>query len=116
MLARIPRRERRRRVRRIADRLEIGALLGRRVSAVSVGQRQRVAIARALVGEPEVVLGDEITGSLDARWSRRVYALLRELQRAEGRTFVMVTHDRALVEPTDRLLEMHDGRLRERTA
>ena len=116
LLARIPRRERRRRVQRIADRLEIGDLLARRVSAVSVGQRQRVAIARALVGEPEVVLGDEITGNLDARSSRRIYALLREQQRAEGRTFVMVTHDRSLVEPTDRLLHMRDGVLRERTA
>lgn len=116
LLARIPRRERRHRVRRIADRLEIGDLLTRRVNAVSAGQRQRVAIARALVGEPEVVLGDEITGNLDARSSRRVYALLREQQHTDGRTFVMVTHDRSLVEPTDRLLHMHDGELRERSA
>ena len=116
LLARIPWRQRRRRVQRIADRLAIGDLLARRVNAVSAGQRQRVAIARALVSEPEVVLGDEVTGSLDARSSRRVYALLREQQRAEGRTFVMVTHDRSLVEPTDRLLQMRDGVLRERTA
>ena len=98
LLARLPRAQRRRRVQQIADRLEIGHLLARRVSAVSVGQRQRVAIARALVAEPEVVLGDEITGSLDSRSSRRIYTLLRE-QQSGGRTFVMVTHDSSLVEP-----------------
>ena len=116
VLTRLPRAERRRRVQKIADRLEIGHLLGRRVNAVSVGQRQRVAIARALVAEPEVVLGDEITGSLDSRSSRRIYALLREQQRTGGRTFVMVTHDSSLVEPSDRLFELRDGTLRERGA
>ena len=100
----------------IADRLEIGHLLARRVNAVSVGQRQRVAIARALVAEPEVVLGDEITGSLDSRSSRRIYALLREQQRTGGRTFVMVTHDSSLVEPSDRLFQLRDGTLREQGA
>ncbi len=113
LLARLPRAQRRRRVQEIADRLEIGHLLGRRVNAVSVGQRQRVAIARALVAEPEVVLGDEITGSLDSRSSRRIYALLRERQRTGGRTFVMVTHDSSLVEPSDRLFRLRDGTLRE---
>ena len=112
LLGHVPRAERRQRVRRIADRLGIGDLLGRRINAVSMGQRQRVAIARALVVEPEVVLGDEITASLDSRSSRRVYALLRRQQRRVGRTFVMVTHDSSLVEPTDRLVHLHDGTLR----
>ena len=80
-----------------------------------MGQRQRVAIARALVTEPEVVLGDEITGSLDSHTSRRVYSLLREQQRAMGRTFVMVTHDSSLVEPSDRLFRLRDGVLQETT-
>ena len=76
-----------------------------------MGQRQRIAIARALVVEPEVVLGDEITASLDSHSSRRIYALLRRQQRTDGRTFVMVTHDSSLAEPGDRLLQMRDGRL-----
>ena len=112
LLAHVPRAERRCRVQRIADQLLIGDLLGRRVSAVSMGQRQRVAIARALVVEPEVVLGDEITASLDSHSSRRIYGLLRRQQRNAGRTFVMVTHDSSLVEPTDRVLHLHDGTLR----
>lgn len=111
LLAHVPRAERRRRVQRIADQLLIGDLLGRRISAVSMGQRQRVAIARALVMEPEVVLGDEITASLDSHSSRRIYALLRRQQRTVGRTFVMVTHDSSLAESGDRLLQMRDGRL-----
>ena len=92
--------------------LLIGDLLGRRISAVSMGQRQRIAIARALVVEPEVVLGDEITASLDSDSSRRIYALLRRQQRSAGRTFVMVTHDSSLVESTDRVLHLRDGTLR----
>ena len=112
LLAHVPRAERRRRVQRIADQLLIGDLLGRRISAVSMGQRQRIAIARALVVEPEVVLGDEITASLDSHSSRRIYALLRRQQRDAGRTFVMVTHDSSLVEPTDRVLHLRDGTLR----
>ena len=115
LLARMPRDQRRRQVEQIADRLEIRGLLGRRVNAISVGQRQRVAIARALVTEPEVVLGDEITGSLDSHTSRRVYSLLREQQRAMGRPFVMVTHDSSLVEPSDRLFRLRDGVLQETT-
>ena len=112
LLAHVPRAERRRRVQRIADQLLIGDLLGRRISAVSMGQRQRIAIARALVVKPEVVLGDEITASLDSHSSRRIYALLRRQQRSAGRTFVMVTHDSSLVEPTDRVLHLRDGTLR----
>ena len=81
------------------------------INAVSMGQRQRIAIARALVVEPEVVLGDEITASLDSHSSRRIYALLRRQQRSAGRTFVMVTHDSSLAELGDRLLQMRDGRL-----
>ncbi len=111
LLARLPRSERHRRVMEVADSLDIGRLLGRRVNAISVGQRQRVAIARALVMEPEVMLGDEITASLDSHTSRKIYALLREQQRTAGRTFVLVTHDRSLVEPTDRLFELDDGGL-----
>ena len=116
LLARLPHDRRRRRVRQIAEQLDIGDLLGRRVSAVSVGQRQRVAIARALVVEPEVLLGDEITGSLDSDTSRRVYALLREQQRATGGTCVMVTHDSSLVAPGDRLFQLRDGVIREQAA
>ena len=116
LLARLSRSERRRRVQYVAESLEIAELLGRRVNAISVGQRQRVAIARALVVEPEVLLGDEITGSLDSRTSRRIYALLREGQRTSGRTFVMVTHDSSLVEPTDRVFQLRDGELDEQTA
>ena len=103
-------------MRQIATLLEIGDLLDRRVNAISAGQRQRVAIARALVVEPEVMLGDEITGNLDSRTSRRVYSLLREQQRTIGRTFVLVTHDRSLVEPTDRVFQLSDGDLQEQTA
>ena len=112
LLAHVPRAERRRRVQRVADQLLIGDLLGRRINAVSMGQRQRIAIARALVVEPEVVLGDEITASLDSHSSRLIYALLRRQQRNAGRTFVMVTHDSSLIEPTDRVLHLRDGTLR----
>ena len=114
LLAGLRRSERQRRVKAVGDMLDIGDLLGRRINAISVGQRQRVAIGRALAVEPDVVLGDEITSSLDSRTSRRIYALLREQQRESGRTFVLVTHDASLVEPGDRVFELCDGKVQER--
>lgn len=93
LLNKVPRTERRRRLEEIAAELEIGHLMRRPLSAISGGQKQRVAIARSLVIDPEVLLGDEITGNLDRELSRKVYKLLQKKNQENGMTFFLVTHD-----------------------
>ncbi len=80
-------------VERLAERLEIAAMLDRLPATLSVGQRQRVAVARALVHEPAVILADEPTASLDPRTAGRVMELLVELAGQREITLVVASHD-----------------------
>jgi putative ABC transport system ATP-binding protein len=82
---------------------------GRRPLELSGGQQQRVAIARAIVNDPEVVFADEATGNLDAETSEEVVALLSQLNKANGLTLIVVTHDPAVTEYADRILTIRDG-------
>ena len=100
--------------RRALDLLELVGLSGRlhhRPDQLSGGQQQRVAIARALVNRPALVLGDEPTGAVDSQTSDELVALLRRLNREEGVTFVVVTHDLELAAQTDRIVRLADGRV-----
>lgn len=80
-----------------------------RPADLSGGQRQRVAIARALVGAPAVILADEPTGNLDSTNGRQVLGLLLSLNRAEGATLVLVTHDHELASHATRIITLKDG-------
>jgi putative ABC transport system ATP-binding protein len=76
---------------------------------LSGGQQQRVAIARALVNEPDIVFADEPTGNLDSETSQEVVDLMRRLHQEKGLTFVIVTHDRAVGNQTQRVILMRNG-------
>ena len=79
--------------------------------ALSGGEQQRVAIARALINRPSVVLADEPTGNLDTATRDEIQRLFVELRDRTGQTFVIVTHDLALAERSDRTIHMSDGRV-----
>lgn len=83
---------------------------------LSVGQCQRVAFARALAANPDLILADEPTASLDAKTGHRALELLRDLTVASGKTVIIVTHDPRILSFADRILYMENGRLEERAA
>lgn len=76
---------------------------------MSGGQKQRVAIARALITRPQIILADEPTGALDSKTSKDVMTLLKELNRSEKVTMIIVTHDPAVAAQTDRRIHISDG-------
>ena len=103
--------DRRRRALDLLDMVGLGDRLGHRPDQLSGGQQQRVAIARALVNRPALVLGDEPTGAVDSQTSDDLLALMRRLNREEGVTFVIVTHDPDLAAQADRVVRLQDGRV-----
>jgi ABC-type lipoprotein export system ATPase subunit len=104
-------REGRERALRLLDQVGLSNRLGHRPDQLSGGQQQRVAIARALVNRPAIVLGDEPTGAVDTQTSQELLGLMRGLNREEGVTFVIVTHDQDLAARANRIVRLKDGRV-----
>jgi len=106
--------EPRRRESRVRELLELVGLAdraGHRPFELSGGEQQRVAIARALANRPKLLLADEPTGQLDSHTGHDVMALIREIVRSEGTTALVATHDPALIDLADRVIELRDGRI-----
>jgi len=91
--------------------LGLDGLESKNANALSGGQKQRVAIARALMNRPSLLLADEPTGNLDTVNTALVYKLFRQVSAETGTAFLIVTHDRAVAQQTDRVLEVSDGAL-----
>jgi putative ABC transport system ATP-binding protein len=105
----IPPSERRELSRGALERVGLGHRLDHRPNQLSGGEKQRTAIARAIVGRPAIVFADEPTGALDTRTGREIIELLLELNRTEGTTLVIITHDTELAASLPRQVQMRDG-------
>jgi len=89
----------------------LGARLHHKPGELSGGEQQRVAVARALLQKPDLVLADEPTGNLDTHAGEALFAMMRELNKARGTTFVIVTHNDKLSAQADRIVHMQDGQI-----
>ena len=96
--------------RKALEKVGLSHRLNHFPSQLSGGQAQRVAIARAIVGNPSIILADEPCGNLDSKMSAEIMGILHDLNKADGRTIVMVTHNEAQAAETDRTVHFFDGR------
>jgi len=106
----LPRQQRQQRAAQLLGDLGLGERLDNRPSQLSGGQQQRVSVARALMNDGQVILADEPTGALDSQSGRDVLELLKTLH-AQGKTIIVITHDRDVAAHAERLIELRDGRI-----
>ena len=111
LIAGVPRGEASKRALELLDLVSMSHRTEHKPSALSGGEQQRVAIARALANSPSVVLADEPTGNLDSTTREEIQSLFFDLRDRLGQTFIIVTHDEALAEHSDRKLVMTDGNI-----
>ncbi|MBQ6613665.1 MAG: ABC transporter ATP-binding protein [Alistipes sp.] len=111
LIAGVKRSEAESRAKELLALVQMSHRLSHRPSALSGGEQQRVAIARALANSPSVVLADEPTGNLDTATREDIQRLFFELRERTGQTFIIVTHDEALADMSDRKIVMSDGRI-----
>lgn len=110
-LLNVPAKQRAARAREVMREVGLEGLENRRPSRLSGGQQQRVAVARALGPKPAIVLADEPTANLDSKTAEELIALMSQLNRASGITFLIATHDSRVIAHTRRHIEMTDGRI-----
>ena len=105
----VRKKERRSRATKALERVGLGDRVNFRPTQLSGGQKQRVAIARAMANDPAIILADEPTGALDSKTGRMVMDLFHRLNREQGKTIVLITHNQELAAETSRVLTMRDG-------
>ena len=110
-LAHVNRDEIRERITKIAKQMDIESLLNKFPNECSGGQRQRAAICRALINNPRIIVADEPTGNLDSANSAELMKILQKLNKENGVTIVMVTHDPLITSYTSRLVFIKDGNI-----
>ena len=111
MYAGIGARERAERAKALLEMVGMGDRMTHQPNELSGGQKQRVAIARAMANDPAIILADEPTGALDSKTGRLVMDLFHRLNREQGKTIILITHNSELAQETSRVLTMRDGML-----
>jgi putative ABC transport system ATP-binding protein len=111
LYAGMSRSERRARAIELLERVGLGTRLNHRPAQLSGGQQQRVAIARALANTPQLILADEPTGNLDTKTSEEIMKLFESLNREQGLTIILVTHEPDVARRARRLIHIVDGRI-----
>lgn len=110
-IKKMSKRDRQERVRQYLRRVDLETYAHHKPNELSGGQRQRVAIARALATHPKIVLADEPTANLDHKTGECILALMKEINREEGVTFIFSTHDAKVIALADRVVNISDGEL-----
>ena len=110
-IQRVKAKETDKRVREIAEKLEITDILNKYPYQVSGGQKQRIAAARAIITNPQIVLADEPTGALDSKSARQLLATFEYLNQKLEATILMVTHDAFTASYADRIIFIKDGKI-----
>jgi len=114
IFAQVPTKERESRATALLEQVGLADRMDHKPAELSGGQQQRVAVARALVNDPAIVLADEPTGNLDSKTGAEILALLARLNRDEGRTVIVVSHDPLIAGYTTSTLHLLDGKIVER--
>ncbi len=107
----ISRAERHERVRKLLELVELSDKADNRPTQLSGGQQQRVAVARGLANDPKIIMADEPTGNLDTKTGKTIMEFLRRLNREEGKTLVIVTHDPKIAKEAHKKISITDGKI-----
>lgn len=104
------RKEKKKMTMNVLEQMGLGDHMGKKVSQLSGGQKQRVAIARAIVNDPAIILADEPTGALDSMTTKEIMSVFQKLNE-QGKTVIIVTHDREVAQQCERIIEISDGKI-----